>query len=63
MPETEGENDVTNDSYDIYFGSKKYGHFQAGEIEGIKSSIEALNGNVDGILATLETLTSAVEAN
>lgn len=63
VPETEGENDVTNDSYDIYFGSRKYGHFQAGEIEGIKSSIEALDGNVDGILETLETLTSAVEKN
>ena len=63
VPETEGENDVTNDSYDIYFGSRKYGHFQAGEIEGIKSSIEALDGNVDGILETLGTLTSAVEKN
>ena len=63
VPETEGENDVNNDSYDIYFGSKKYGHFQAGEIEGIKSSIEELNGDVESILKTLETLTSAVETN
>lgn len=63
IPETEGENDVNNDSYDIYFGSKKYGHFQAGEIEEIKYSIEVLNGDVDEILAALDTLTSAVEAN
>lgn len=63
VPETEGENDVNNDSYDIYFGSKKYGHFQAGEIEGIKSSINELNGDVTAILETLETLTTAVETN
>ena len=56
-------NSVENDMYDIYFGSKRYGHFQAGEIEGIKQSLEALNGNVREIVAALEVLTDIVEAN
>lgn len=59
----ETENDVNNDIYSIYFGSKQYGHFSAGEIEGIKRSINSLNGQVSGILETLETLATAVEAN
>lgn len=59
----EGENSVLDDSYDIYFGSKQYGHFRAGEIDAIRTSIETLGGNVDAILETLETLTGVVEAN
>jgi hypothetical protein len=55
-------NDVANDIYDIYFGSRQYGHFRAGELEAIKSAITALEGNVEAILATLETLTGVVEA-
>lgn len=55
-------NDVANDIYDIYFGSRQYGHFRAGELEAIKQAITALEGNVEAILATLETLTGVVEA-
>lgn len=55
-------NDVANDNYDIYFGSRQYGHFRAGELEAIKSAITALEGNVEAILATLDTLTGVVEA-
>ena len=58
----ENGNDVANDNYDIYFGSRQYGHFRAGELETIKSAITALEGNVEAILATLETLTGVVEA-
>jgi hypothetical protein len=61
--EGEETNVVDNDSYDIYFGSKQYGHFSAGEIEGIKTSIESLNGNIEDILKTLESLTEATETN
>jgi hypothetical protein len=63
----EGENadanDVSNDSYDIYFGSRHYGHFCEGEIESIKSAITELGGDVDGIVSTLETLTTAIANN
>lgn len=61
--EGEETNDVGNDSYDIYFGSKQYGHFSAGEIEGIKASIESLNGEILRIDEALELLTEATEAN
>lgn len=63
VPNGENMNDVSDDSYDIYFGSRQYGHFRAGEIDAIRTSIETLGGNVDAILATLETLTDVVEAN
>ena len=55
--ENEGEaNDVVNDEYDIYFGARQYGHFTEGEIPAIKASIESLNGDIAGILTTLEGL-------
>lgn len=63
LGEGETENDVANDEYDIYFGKKQYGHFRAGEIEGIKSSIESLAGDVETLVSTLETLTDVVEEN
>lgn len=63
VSDAEGANDVTNDEYDIYFGSRHYGHFCEGELDAIKTSIETLNGNVDEIVATLETLTAAIEAH
>lgn len=61
--ETAETNDVSNDSYDIYFGSKHYGHFCEGEIESIKSAIAGLGANVDEIVSTLETMTTAIENN
>lgn len=61
--ETEGANDVANDSYDIYFGSRHYGHFCEGELDNIKSAITALEGDVAGILTTLESLTSVLETH
>ena len=64
--ENEGENEtnnVDNDSYDIYFGSKHYGHFRAQEIDKIKESITELNQNVADIISTLENLTEIITAN
>lgn len=56
-------NDVNNDEYDIYFGSRKYGHFCEGELDGIKNSIIELGDNIEGILGTLTTLAESVGAN
>lgn len=58
----EGTNDVADDKYAIYFGSRQYGYFCEGEIEGIKSSIAELGEDVNSILETLETLTSTLES-
>lgn len=63
VPEVEGENNVANDEYDIYFGSRQYGHFCEGELSGIKTAIENTNGSIDEIVSTLSALTSAIEAN
>lgn len=59
--ETEGMQDanvVTDDEYDIYFGSRQYGHFRAGELDAIRNSIEALaqkeQEDVTGILNLLK---------
>lgn len=60
VPEIEGENNVANDEYDIYFGARQYGHFCEGEIPAIKSSIESLNGDINGILETLESLSETL---
>jgi hypothetical protein len=61
---SDGEtNNVANDEYDIYFGSKQYGHFCAGELPAIKAAIQALEGNVEAIETTLSNLSAAVEAN
>lgn len=61
---SDGEtNNVANDEYDIYFGSKQYGHFCAGELPAIKAAIQALEGNVEVIETTLGNLSTAVEAN
>lgn len=63
VPEVEGENNVANDEYDIYFGSRQYGHFCEGELSGIKAAIENTNGSIDEIVSTLSVLTSVIEAN
>ena len=63
LGEDETENDVANDEYDLYFGSKQYGHYRAGELDAIRTSIAALEGNVTSILAALEALTTLVEEN
>lgn len=59
---SDGEtNDVSNDDYDIYFGSRQYGHFRAGELEAIRQQIEKLAGDVEAIYALLEQLTGVAE--
>lgn len=63
LGEDETENDVANDEYDLYFGSKQYGHYRAGELDAIRASIVALEGNVTDILAALEALTTLIEEN
>lgn len=62
---TEGEeaNDLNNDSYDIYFGSRQYGHFSAGELDAIRTRIETLEGNAADLLQMLNDLTDLVEGN
>ena len=63
-PENEGVQDanvLTDDMYDIYFGSRQYGHFRAGELDAIRSSIEALaakgESDVNDILGLLQGYT------
>lgn len=59
----ETENNVANDEYDIYLGTKHYGHFQEGELATIKANIEALNGQIEEIIELLEALQDLAEAN
>jgi hypothetical protein len=40
--ETADLNDVANDSYDIYFGSRHYGHFCEGEIQALENAINEI---------------------
>ena len=40
--EAETGNDVANDSYDIYFGSRHYGHFCEGEIKALEDAINGI---------------------
>lgn len=62
VPEIEGSNDVSNDEYDIYFGSRHYGHFCEGELESIETKITSLEGKHDNeVKEILETLSSATE--
>lgn len=56
-------NDTANDEYDIYFGSKHYGHFCENELPNIKSQIEKLNGDIAGIVEVLDGLTNVTEIN
>lgn len=68
---SDGEvNNTANDEYDIYFGSKHYGHFCEGELPGIKANVETLLSDVaslkeadETISGIIETLTGVVEAN
>lgn len=57
----EEANTPENDNYDIYFGSKQYGHFRAGELDAIRAQIESLNGDIAGINEVLAGLVSAAE--
>jgi predicted nucleic acid-binding Zn-ribbon protein len=57
----EEANTPDNDNYDIYFGSKQYGHFRAGELDAIRTQIESLNGNIAGINEVLAGLVEAAE--
>lgn len=60
----EGEEVKPNDEYDIYFGSKQYGHFCEGELQSIKDRITTLEGNVDEILRVLdEEILVAIDNN
>lgn len=64
VPEGEGEdNNVANDNYDIYFGTRQYGHFCAGELDAIRARIEALEGKDEEIVNLIESLTGLVEDN
>jgi hypothetical protein len=62
VPNEGDTNNVADDKYAIYFGSRQYGYFCEGEIDGIKNSIAGLGENIDVILETLETLTSTLES-
>lgn len=59
----EGTNNVNDDEYDLYFGSKQYGHYRAGELDALRDAILKLNGDVEDILATLQALTTLAEKN
>ena len=55
--EDEGESNVSNDEYDIYFGSRKYGHY----CESDKKAVNSLNEKVLGIIESLELVTASIE--
>lgn len=57
----EETNTPENDNYDIYFGSRQYGHFRAGELDAIRAQIESLNGDITAINEALEGLVTAAE--
>jgi predicted nucleic acid-binding Zn-ribbon protein len=61
LAEGEEANTPENDNYDIYFGSKQYGHFRAGELDAIRAQIESLNDDIAGINEVLAGLVSAAE--
>jgi predicted nucleic acid-binding Zn-ribbon protein len=61
LADGEEANTPENDNYDIYFGSKQYGHFRAGELDAIRAQIESLNGDIAGINEVLAGLVSAAE--
>lgn len=61
LADGEEANTPENDNYDIYFGSKQYGHFRAGELDAIRAQIESLNGDIAGINEILAGLVSAAE--
>lgn len=63
VPEAEGVNNVANDEYDIYFGSRHYGHFCEGELPAIKSAIEQNATDIEGILSTLEEFAKTLQTN
>lgn len=64
VPEGEGEdNNVANDNYDIYFGTRQYGHFCAGELDAIRAKISELEGQDTEILGFIDNLTTLVGKN
>ena len=50
-----GEDILADDIYDIYFGTKHYGHFQDGQFEAIEARI-AKNAEDLGVLASVQTI-------
>lgn len=55
VEDAEGESSpLSNDIYDIYFGTKHYGHFQEGQFETIANDIQLLKNN-DSTFATLHS--------
>lgn len=64
VPEGEGEdNNVANDNYDIYFGTRQYGHFCAGELDAIRAKISELEGQDTEILGFIDNLTTLIGKN
>lgn len=61
LADDEEANTPENDNYDIYFGSKQYGHFRAGELDAIRAQIESLNGDITAINDALEGLVDLAE--
>lgn len=62
-----GVNDATNDEYDIYFGSKHYGHFCASEMPAIEARLTAIEElherEISEILATLSGMTDTISGH
>lgn len=60
VEDAEGEDSpLSNDIYDIYFGTKHYGHFQEGQFEAIAGDIESLRQS-DTVFATLHAKLEAI---
>jgi len=49
-----GANDVANDEYDLYFGSKQYSHFCEGEIPALKDALDLIREDLGFAAGTFE---------
>lgn len=65
-PEEEGMQDanvLTDDIYDIYFGTKHYGHFQEGQFEAIDAKIKGLSNDITDLGAVIAKMAILLNLN
>ena len=57
------DGNLTNDEYDIYFGTKHYAHYQEGQFEALESKVTELQGENGDLAAVLLKVVGLINAD
>lgn len=58
----QGDGNLANDEYDIYFGTKHYAHYQEGQFEALETKISEVAGDASAVATALEKVAALINA-